>query len=86
MHDFHLYGDWLREKSPETLVTYFGITISSTFINSLIDGILSNPEEHYFSGYQRHKMGGCYTYGSHIRKGHGVWYYGSGRRTQSRYC
>jgi RimJ/RimL family protein N-acetyltransferase len=48
MQDFHLYGDWLREQSPDTLATYFGIATSSTFINSLVDGILSNPEEHYF--------------------------------------
>ena len=48
IQDFHLYGDWLREKSPDTLATYFGIATSPTFINSLIDGILSNPEEHYF--------------------------------------
>ena len=46
--DFHLYGDWLREQSGETLATYFGIAVSPTFINSLLDGILSNPEEHYF--------------------------------------
>lgn len=48
INDFHLYGDWLRKQSSETLATYFGIPISSTYINSLIDGILSNPEEHYF--------------------------------------
>ena len=48
IQDFHLYGDWLREQSADTLATYFGIATSPTFINSLIDGILSNPEEHYF--------------------------------------
>lgn len=48
MQDFNLYGDWLRKQSPETLAMYFGIATSSTFINSLMDGILSNPEEHYF--------------------------------------
>jgi RimJ/RimL family protein N-acetyltransferase len=46
--DFHLYGDWLRERSDDTLFEYFGVPVSSTFINSLLDGILSNPEEHYF--------------------------------------
>jgi GNAT superfamily N-acetyltransferase len=48
MHEFPLYGDWLREQSADTLATYFGIAVSPTFINSLIDGILSNSEEHYF--------------------------------------
>jgi RimJ/RimL family protein N-acetyltransferase len=48
VQDFHFYGDWLREQSADTLATYFGIPVSSTFINSLIDRILSNPEEHYF--------------------------------------
>ena len=48
IQDFSLYGDWLREQSADTLATYFGITVSPTFINSLIDGILSNPDEHYF--------------------------------------
>jgi GNAT superfamily N-acetyltransferase len=46
--DFHLYGDWLRRQDADTLATYFGVAVSSTFINSLVDGILSNPEEHYF--------------------------------------
>lgn len=46
--EFEQYGDWLRKQSQETLSTYFGIPISDTFINSLLDGILSNPEEHYF--------------------------------------
>ena len=48
MQDFARYGDWLREQSSDTLATYFGIPVSSTFINSLVDGIVSNPEEHYF--------------------------------------
>ena len=48
IQDFELYGEWLRKQSAETLATYFGIPISSTFINSLLDGILSNPEEPYF--------------------------------------
>lgn len=46
--DFHLYGDWLREQSSESLATYFGIAVSDAFINSLVDGITSNPDEHYF--------------------------------------
>lgn len=48
IQDFHRYGDWLREQTPETLAMYFGIATGPTFINSLIDGIVSNPEEHYF--------------------------------------
>jgi GNAT superfamily N-acetyltransferase len=46
--DYELYGSWLREQSEETLATYFGIAVSDTYINHLIDGIASNPEEHYF--------------------------------------
>jgi RimJ/RimL family protein N-acetyltransferase len=46
--DYELYGSWLREQSKETLTTYFGIAVNDTYINHLIDGILSNPEEHYF--------------------------------------
>jgi GNAT superfamily N-acetyltransferase len=46
--DYELYGAWLREQSEETLATYFGIAVSDTYINHLIDGIASNPEEHYF--------------------------------------
>jgi RimJ/RimL family protein N-acetyltransferase len=46
--DYELYGSWLREQSQETLNTYFGISADATYINHLIDGIVSNPEEHYF--------------------------------------
>jgi RimJ/RimL family protein N-acetyltransferase len=48
INEFDLYGDWLREQSPETLANYFGISANSTYINNLVDSILSNPEEHYF--------------------------------------
>jgi GNAT superfamily N-acetyltransferase len=46
--DYELYGSWLREQSEETLTTYFGIAVNSAYITQLIDGIVSNPEEHYF--------------------------------------
>jgi RimJ/RimL family protein N-acetyltransferase len=46
--DYELYGSWLREQSQETLATYFGIAVDAIYINHLIDGIVSNPEEHYF--------------------------------------
>jgi hypothetical protein len=46
--DYELYGAWLREQSEETLATYFGIAVNSTYINHVVDGIVSNPEEHYF--------------------------------------
>jgi len=46
--EFGLYGDWLREQSPETLANYFGIAVNSTYINNIVDSINSNPEEHYF--------------------------------------
>ena len=48
MKDFHLYGDWLREQTPDSLAIYFGVAVSPAFIDSLIDRILSSPEEHYF--------------------------------------
>ena len=46
--EFELYGDWLREQSPETLANYFGIGVNSTYINNVVDSITSNSEEHYF--------------------------------------
>jgi len=46
--DYELYGSWLRKQSKETLATYFGITISDTYVNHVMDGIVSNSEEHYF--------------------------------------
>jgi GNAT superfamily N-acetyltransferase len=48
INEFELYGDWLRDQSPETLADYFGIGVNITYINNLVDGIESNPEEHYF--------------------------------------
>jgi GNAT superfamily N-acetyltransferase len=46
--DYELYGSWLREQSEETLTTYFGTAAGSTYINHVVDGIVSNPEEHHF--------------------------------------
>ena len=46
--DHELYGSWLREQSEETLATYFGIAVNNTYINHVVDSIVSNPEEHYF--------------------------------------
>jgi GNAT superfamily N-acetyltransferase len=46
--DYELYGSWLREQSEETLTTYFGIAVNDTYINHVVDGIASNPEEHHF--------------------------------------
>ena len=43
-----LYGDWLREQSPETLADYFGIAVGEDFVNLLVGRIVNNPEEHYF--------------------------------------
>lgn len=47
-HNFHLYGDWLREQSSDTLATYFGVAVSPVFINNLIERILANPDTHHF--------------------------------------
>jgi GNAT superfamily N-acetyltransferase len=46
--DYELYGSWLQEQSEETLATYFGIAVNNTYINYVVDSIVSNPEEHYF--------------------------------------
>ena len=46
--DYELYGSWLRKQSQETLATYFGVAVGTTYINHVVDGIVSNPEEHYF--------------------------------------
>lgn len=46
--DYELYGSWLREQSEETLTTYFGIAVTDTYIDHLVNGIVSNPEQHYF--------------------------------------
>lgn len=46
--DFDQFGDWLREQSPDTLATYFGIAASPAFISNLMDKIKSNPGEHHF--------------------------------------
>jgi len=46
--DYELYGSWLREQSEETLATYFGVAVNATYITHVVDGIISNPEEHYF--------------------------------------
>ena len=46
--DYELYGSWLSEQTQETLRTYFGIAVNATYINHLVDGIISNPEEHHF--------------------------------------
>ena len=48
INDYELYGLWLREQSEETLATYFGIAVTDTYITHLVDGIVSNPKEHYF--------------------------------------
>jgi GNAT superfamily N-acetyltransferase len=48
INDYELYGSWLREQSEETLTTYFGTIAGPTYINQVVDGIVSNPEEHYF--------------------------------------
>ena len=45
---YELYGSWLREQSEETLATYFGVAVNDTYINHVVDGIVSNPEEHCF--------------------------------------
>lgn len=46
--EFPLYKDWLAEQSAETLATYFGVATSEAFIDSLLEKIERNPDNHYF--------------------------------------
>ena len=48
IREFELYHKWLKERSAESLALYFGIATSEAFLQSVVDGILSNTDEHYF--------------------------------------
>jgi RimJ/RimL family protein N-acetyltransferase len=46
--DFKLYRTWLNERSMDSLALYFGVATSESFINSVVDKIVANPDNHYF--------------------------------------
>jgi len=46
--EYDLYRTWLNSQDRETLDTYFGIKASASYINQVVDGIMSNLDEHHF--------------------------------------
>ena len=43
-----MYGDWLKIQDVETRNLYFGVASNEYVIDSLIERILKNPEDHHF--------------------------------------
>jgi len=46
--DYSQYRDWLLIQDEETRQLYFGVAGSQYVIDSLMDRIIGNPDEHYF--------------------------------------
>ena len=46
--EYPQYKDWLEIQDEETLQLYFGVAGSQHIIDSLMDRIIGNPDEHYF--------------------------------------
>ena len=46
--EYGLYRNWLKSQDSETIDTYFGISAGEAYIDSVVDGILSNVDEHNF--------------------------------------
>jgi RimJ/RimL family protein N-acetyltransferase len=46
--EFKLYRTWLNERSADSLALYFGVATNSSFIDSVVDKIVSNTDNHYF--------------------------------------
>ena len=46
--DYDLYGQWLKQQDPETLMMYFGIAVNNNFIDNLVDRVLHNSNRHFF--------------------------------------
>ena len=46
--DYPKFGDWLSNQDEETRQLYFGVSGSQYVIESLMDRIIGNPDEHYF--------------------------------------
>lgn len=46
--DYSKFGDWLKNQDEETRQLYFGVAGSQYVIESLMDRVLANPDNHYF--------------------------------------
>jgi len=46
--EYESYRTWLKHQDTATIDTYFGISASKEYIDNVVDGILSNPDEHNF--------------------------------------
>ena len=46
--EYPQYKDWLEIQDEETRQLYFGVAGSQHIIDSLMDRIIGNPDEHYF--------------------------------------
>jgi GNAT superfamily N-acetyltransferase len=46
--EYRLYRSWLKSQDNITLDTYFGISASNAYIDNIVDGVLSNTDEHNF--------------------------------------
>jgi GNAT superfamily N-acetyltransferase len=46
--EYKKFGNWLEIQDEETCQLYFGVAGSQHVIQSLMQRILANPEEHYF--------------------------------------
>jgi GNAT superfamily N-acetyltransferase len=46
--DYTQFGDWLKIQDEETRQLYFGVSGSQHVIDSLMDRVLTEPENHYF--------------------------------------
>ena len=46
--EYGSYRTWLKSQDHETIDTYFGVTTGEAYIDSVVDGVLSNTDEHNF--------------------------------------
>lgn len=46
--DYPKFGNWLQIQDEETRQLYFGVAGSQYVIETLMDRVLTNPEDHYF--------------------------------------
>lgn len=46
--DYDLYKLWLVQQDPDTLRTYFGVNVTTGFIDHLMTQILNDPLKHHF--------------------------------------
>jgi GNAT superfamily N-acetyltransferase len=46
--EYGLYRTWLKSQDHDTIDTYFGITTGEAYIDHVVDGIVSNVDEHNF--------------------------------------